>query len=261
MRHSRYSILAVAGMVALAACTPHDGTNEFNDPYEARNRAVHDFNKDVDRGIVRPLASGYGRAVPGPLREGIGNFAGNLSLPGKMANSLLQLRPGDAVENGVRFLVNTTIGIGGLFDPATRMGAPEVETDFGETLHVWGFPEGAYVELPFLGPSTERDTVGLIVDMALDPLGSALGPDERWIGRGTSVGAGLNKRFTYSGTIDEVLYDSADSYAQLRIGYLQKRRHELGRDAMPDYFDPYDDPYATPYADAYATPLEATDAQ
>lgn len=249
MRYTRFSLLAVAGLAALSACTLHDGTGEFNDPYEARNRAVHEFNRGVDQAVVRPVAMGYGQVVPGPVRTGIGNFSDNLSLPGKILNSLLQFRPGDAAENTTRLLVNSTLGIGGIFDPATAMGAPEVDTDFGETLHVWGLPEGAYVELPFFGPSTERDTVGLAVDFVLNPLDSVLSGEEQGIARGTGVLARIGDRYTYSGVIDELLYESAESYAQTRMTYLQRRRYDLNRGRAPEYFDPYEDPYADPYSD------------
>ena len=172
----------------------------------------------------------------------------NLSLPGKVVNSLLQGRPGPATRNFFRFAVNSTLGIGGMFDPAgSDFGLPEEDTDFGETLAVWGVPEGAYVELPVLGPSTQRDAVGKVVDLAIDPLWSILQTDrQRALAFGLRAGAKAGDRARFGDTVDSVLRDSADSYAQTRLIYLMHRRHDLGEESSDI------DPYADPYADAAA---------
>lgn len=242
--------LALAGLAlaCLAGCAaPIPGG--ISDPHEAQNRAVHQENVALDRTVVRPVATAYGTSVPRPIRTGLSNFATNLSLPGSVFNSLLQLRPGDAAQNTTRFLINTTIGIGGLFDPATPMGATEVDTDFGETLRVWGVAEGDYVELPLLGPATERDAVGRIVDIFFDPLGFvAFSTDGRYVLATSKMLSGFDARYENAELIDSILYESADSYAQARQIYLQNRRFKLGRGAQPDYFDPYEDPYANPDA-------------
>lgn len=248
--------MAACVMAALGACTAPDGVSEFNDPYEARNRRVHESNTATDKALVRPVAMAYGTAVPGPVRTGVSNFADNLSLPGAVLNSLLQLRPGDAAQNTTRFFLNSTIGIAGLFDPATAMGAYEVETDFGETLHVWGVREGAYLELPVVGPTTERDFAGKIVDVALNPLRPMASAELRQAAGVSKVFARIGDRHEYSDLVDSLLYESADSYAQTRLIYLQTRRHKLGRGDDPDYFDPYDDPYQDPYADPYEDPYD-----
>lgn len=215
------------------------------DPNEANNRLIHEFNKSVDRVAVRPLADAYGDAAPGAVRTGLSNFAGNLAIPGHVANNILQLRLGDAIENTARFVVNTTAGVGGLFDPARAIGMGGNPTDFGETLHVWGAGEGNYVELPFIGPSTERDMAGMTVDFFLDPLWFVLPPTEAAVAVTVQAASGLNSRERYSETIDSVLYDSADSYAQTRLLYLQNRRFELGQASEnEDFVDPYEDPYA-----------------
>ncbi|MGC9420617.1 MAG: MlaA family lipoprotein [Rhodovulum sp.] len=238
--------MACLVLAALAGCAAPIPSG-INDPHEAQNRAVHRENVALDRSLVRPVATAYGRSVPGPIRAGLSNFSSNLSLPGAVINSLLQLRPGDAVQNTTRFLINSTIGIGGLLDPATPMGATEIETGFGETLHVWGVREGDYVELPILGPSTERDAVGRIVDLAFDPLGLvSLSSDGRYALASVKAAAGVDARYENGEVIDSILYESADSYAQARQIYLQNRRFQLGRGATPDYFDPYEDPYADP---------------
>jgi phospholipid-binding lipoprotein MlaA len=125
------------------------------------------------------------------------------------------------------------------------------DTDFGETLHVWGAREGAYVELPVLGPSTERDTWGMVVDVFTNPLTYVLESPENYYGTVASVSSGLSNRGRYAATIDSILYDSADSYAQARSLYLQNRRFELGGSGGDAYLDPYDDPYGTINEDPY----------
>lgn len=233
--------------LTLSACAREPVPQGINDPNEATNRHVHAFNRGVDKALLRPASSAYGKVVPRPVEQGITNFAGNLDAPGDVVNDLLQAKPGDAVHNTVRFLLNSTFGIGGLFDPATAMGIPGAPTDFGETLHVWGAKEGRYVEVPFLGPSTTRDFTGTLVDVALNPLRLVLDAPETYWMTGAKVASTLGDRSRYSSTFDSILYDSADSYAQARLLYLQNRRFELGQtsgsaEAMDDAN--FEDPYA-----------------
>jgi phospholipid-binding lipoprotein MlaA len=147
----------------------------------------------------------------------------------------------------LRFVLNTTVGVLGLADPAGAIGLTEVETDFGETLAVWGAPEGAYLELPGFGPSTERDAAGRVVDFIIDPL-DALGdvPDPvRDLSFPAKVAEQVIERGELGDTLDEILYESADSYAQARLIYLQNRRFELGEGPTATdedyYFNPYED--------------------
>lgn len=219
---------------------------DFNDPNEGLNRAVHGFNKTVDRALLRPASQVYGTVVPGPVRTGVNNFAENLEGPGDVVNSLLQGRIDKAGENTLRFAVNATMGIGGIFDAATFLGLPEGDTDFGETLHVWGAGEGAYVEEPLRGPSTTRDSVGRVVDLFLNPFSYVLKPAHAEVATGAEALSIIGDRYRFGETVDSVLYDSADSYAQARLLYLQNRRFELGQEADSDdaFLDPYEDPYA-----------------
>lgn len=242
-RPARAAALVVA-LAVLSACGPKPEAGIY-DPLETTNRAIHDFNKSLDRAAVRPTANAYGTVVPGPLRQGIQNFALNLGQPGNVANNILQARLDDAVINTVRFAVNSTVGIGGLFDPATAIGIPDLRTDFGETLAVWGVREGPFLELPFAGPSTLRDTAGIVVDVVYDPLRFILPTAEANAATGIQVAAGLGRRYRYSKTIDSILYESADSYAQARLLYLDSRRFELGQktEGEGDFVDPYEDPY------------------
>ena len=244
---------ALMGVVLMAACTPAPPAAGINDPYEATNRKVHEANKRRDTKFLRPLGVAYHETVPQPVAMGVANFADNVGTPKLVVNNILQADAEGAILNSLRFALNTTIGIGGLFDVADGMGIPEHDTDFGETLHVWGAPEGAYLELPWLGPSTERDTVGKFVDLFTDPLGYVVPSPEKYTGTAARIAKRIGDRGKYAQTIDSVLYDSADSYAQGRITYLQNRRYELSDDA--GLADPYDDPYGAtddPHDDPYA---------
>ncbi len=209
---------------------------------------MYDFNVAVDRAVIRPVSQGYGTVVPQPIRTGVSNFSSNLDQPLNVVNDVLQLRFGDAIQNTFRFLVNSTFGLGGLLDPATDMGIYAADTDFGETMHVWGAPEGNYIVLPILGPSTSRDTVGMLVDVAMNPTRLAFSTPESDYITGANVGDGLNSRYRYTGDIDRLYYESADGYAQARLLYLSNRRYELRGTAEAEYFDPYSDPYEDPYA-------------
>lgn len=235
----------------LAACGPAPQPTGINDPLEPMNRAVHGLNKGLDTVLLRPGAQAYG-VVPEPVRQGVSNVADTLDLPGDMANHLLQGRIGPATTNFLRFGVNVVFGLGGLMDVATEAGLPRDSTDFGETLHVWGVGEGPYVELPGFGPSTMRDAVGLAVDLGLNPVNRVAKGKDATAVTVAKVLARLRDRGRYSNTVDSILYESADSYAQARLLYLQNRRFELSRGAdaggegaaADDFIDPYEDPYA-----------------
>lgn len=240
-----FSIKAVAVAAALAGCTAPQPKAEINDPGEAFNRRMHKFNVGVDSYILRPLAISTVRPGGGPISNRVANFASNLSGPADILNSVFQLRLGRAVENTLKFAINTTVGIGGLWDPASAMGIAGKDTNFGETLHVWGFGEGQYLDAPFVGPTTTRDLTGLIVDIASNPLQVMLPAPESYIGTLAGAASAVVNRGRYVETVDSILYDSADSYAQARILYLQNRRYQLGQTAGDTaMIDPYEDPYA-----------------
>ncbi|MBW7922966.1 MAG: VacJ family lipoprotein [Rubellimicrobium sp.] len=244
-------IVAALAALSLAACGAAPPTEAINDPWEANNRAVHEFNKGLDQALLRPA----GRAsahLPEVIRVPVTNFAANAGLPSAIVNNVLQGDIGGAATNIMRFVLNTTVGVLGLADPAGAIGLYEVEADFGGTLARWGVPEGAYLELPVLGPSTERDAAGQLVDYVLDPLGRLDNPRLDPIRRGEwpAWAAGrVIDRGQFSDTVDSVLYESADSYAQARLIYLQNRRFQLGQGAGDDHVDPYAD--STAYIDPY----------
>ncbi len=232
-------ILGVSMLVACAAPPVSDA-----DPYESANRRVHAFNQGLDRAVIRPAARAVAPVAKSPVGTAIGNAADNLSMPSVILNSVLQGRMEDTVHNTWRFALNTTLGIGGIFDPAGAMGLSERDADFGGTLHAWGAGEGAFLMLPVVGPSTERDALGMVVDAVTDPVGHVLPSRERRWATGIKLGSKLVDRARFGDTVDSILHESADSYAQTRLLYLQNRRFELGQEAADDAFiDPYADPY------------------
>ena len=210
-----------------------------NDPYEKQNRKVHAFNRGLDRAVVRPAAIGYTTILPDEIETSIGHFASNLGEPSVAVNSVLQGDLRGAGISTVRFMTNSVLGLFGLFDAASDFGIPEHDTDFGETLYVWGVGEGAYLELPVLGPSTQRNTAGKVVDLFTNPLSYTLDSPESYYGTVAGVASGLGTRGRFSDTVDSILYDSADSYAQARLIYLQNRRFELGYGEAEAEIDPF----------------------
>lgn len=239
------TLAALLFAVSLAACArPPAGhpPEEAYDPYEERNRRVHEFNLTLDRNLVRPAGIGYSEFLPDDIETPLGRAAGNLSLPSDIVNNILQLEMRSATENFYRFAVNSTLGVFGLFDPATELGMPDRnKTNFGATLHYWGVREGAYLELPFVGPSNERDTAGFFVDLAINPLRYVLNNPWNFISTVAVASDGLSRRGRFSDTIDSILYESADSYAQSKTLYIQNRRFELDGGSDSGFDDPYDD--------------------
>ena len=226
----------------LSACANTSG-DEFYDPMEKMNRKTHALNKKLDKAVLRPAGNAYG-ALIGPVdNEVINNFASNLSEPSTILNQIMQGRLIRATKSTIRFAVNSTIGIGGITNPAEDFGMDRDESDFGETMHVWGVGEGAYVELPFYGGSTVRDTVGIIVDFATDPLDHAIKAKHKPCKTGVKLIELAGDRNEYSGVIDGVLYGTEDSYASQRLYYLQNRRFYLsgGKISDADLENPYAD--------------------
>ncbi len=243
------TVAAIFVAATLTACTtyqdPATRTDGINDPYESTNRSIHEFNKDLDKNLVRPVSKGYAFVIPVEIRNLVNNFSENLTMPGVAINSLLQADLKGVGLATTRFVMNSTIGLGGLVDAASEFNIPEHDTDFGETLATWGVGEGAYVELPVFGPSTQRDTVGFFVDLFTNPLTffTINSSPEQFVPPTARSAAWLNDRDQLSGTIDSILYESADSYAQTRSIYLQNRRFELEGSGSPET-DAYIDPYA-----------------
>ena len=236
-------ILACFGVV-LSACTPAPVAQGHNDPYEVANRKRFERAVQSDRKMLRPVAHAYGEVVPAPLRQIVSNVSANLSLPSSIVNNILQANVEDAIVNTFRFAFNSTIGLGGTLDPASLLEVHARESDFGETLHHWGVSEGAYLVVPLVGPSTERDAVGKVVDLFTNPLSYVVPTPESYAMPVSGALDKLGSRYRFSTTVDSVLYDSADAYSQSRLLYLENRRFTLGGGAEDDYFDPYENTYS-----------------
>ena len=236
------------GFALLTACSVPEPGTDVHDPYESVNRATHWVNVELDRSVLRPASQVYGTLVPSPVRRSLDNAADNFGMPSAVMNKILQGDIGDAIHNTARFAVNTTLGLLGLFDPALDMGLEARDSGFADTLAVWGASEGAYLVLPAFGASTERDTAGLVVDILTNPfgtvLGAKLGIDAENVNLGFgAISSALNSRFEFTEAFDTILYDSADSYTQLRLFYLDSRRFSLASTSDDASADLYGDLY------------------
>ncbi len=245
MARLRMSVLAGLALLALGACSAGPEVSASSeDPFENTNRKIHEFNKALDQNALRPIANAYGEAVPSPVRTGVANATSNLGEPLAFVNHSLQGDFDDAASTFFRFALNTIFGFGGVLDIATEAGIVERETDFGETLAVWGVPSGAYLEIPVLGPSTQRDFAGFIVDIGINPLtftGVVPGDVQPYLA-GAQVVDIINLRYEFGPIIDALYYQSADSYAAARIAYLQNRARALSGGAVTEEL--LEDPYA-----------------
>jgi phospholipid-binding lipoprotein MlaA len=216
------------------------------DPWEPLNRRVHAFNNVVDRTIARPLAQAYITVVPRPVRLGVGNFFNNLGQPVSALNALLQGRPGQAGQSLARFAVNSTLGLAGIFDPATHFDIPNRSEDFGQTLGVWGWKQSRYLELPLFGPRTVRDVFGLVGDAPLAPLQHVEEDKARVFLQGLQL---VDVR-TQLMAVDRMREGAADEYALTRDAWMQRRQYQIfndrrrkGEDDLPEYLRDDVDPY------------------
>ena len=198
--------------------------NEIYDPFEPINRAIFSFNNVADRVILEPIAKGY-KKIPSPIQGGLNNFFSNLRAPLVVVNQLLQGQGKNAVQSSGRFIINSTVGVFGLFDVAEKVGLEEKKEDFGQTLATWGVGEGFYIVLPLFGPSNLRDTTGMVLTMVTDPINAyAVTEGEAWL---VPMRTAMNAVDQRSKIIDEVnaLRDnSIDYYAAVRSSYYQNRK-------------------------------------
>lgn len=225
----RLVILGALG-VLLSACATVSAENP--DPYEATNRQIFEFNLRVDRTFLRPTAERYQAYVPEPVRDGLHNALDNLNGPVVFANDVLQGEGRRAWHTARRTVVNSTLGLGGLFDVAGRMGLEGHEEDFGQTLAVWGVDEGPYLMLPMFGPSNPRDAVGQGADVALDPTTWIRMKQHIWWMAGRKYLIILDTRSRNLDALDDIERDSLDFYAAVRSVYRQHRASEV-RNGMP----------------------------
>lgn len=197
---------------------------EINDPLEPMNRAVFKFNQGVEKVILRPVAKGYVAIIPKPARNGIRNALHNLRSPVILANDLLQGQPKRGGKTFARFLINSTLGIAGLFDVAKKFGLDGHEEDFGQTLAVWGGRDGPYLMLPFFGPSSVRDGIGRGADIVMDPFFWILrAEDLEYVNYARRGVEGIDLLAENIDELDQLKRDSLDFYAALRSAYRQDR--------------------------------------
>lgn len=236
--------LLLAGLLTGCAtvANPHPA-----DPWESYNRSMTQFNESLDRAVIKPVAQAYRDIVPRPARKGVSNFFGNLDDVRSLINNVLQAKVEGTLTSFWRVTINTTIGLGGIFDPAREMGLRRQREDFGQTLGYWGVAPGPYLVLPILGPSTLRDTAALPVDAVAHPLYYVEGNSARIP---LVLLRGIDIRTRLLGTEELIDSMSLDSYSFLRDAYLQKRRSEVyDGNPPPDDEERYD---LDPAADAEA---------
>lgn len=263
MRGALTALTFAACVVAPAAAHAQDATPldtaaaapaaENTDPWEGLNRNMFAVHEAVDQAVLEPVARGYRAITPRPVRSGVRNFLRNLRGPVIFANDMLQGEFGRAGVTAARFGINTTIGIAGVFDPATNMGFDRHDEDFGQTLAVWGVDSGPYLFVPIFGPSSVRDTFGRVVDIAFDPLTWLDGDDAGDIRLGRAVLDGIAVRETLLEAVDDVRRDALDPYVTFRSSYelLRASAIQNGREDVQDLPD-FDDIPAMPEEDAIA---------
>lgn len=220
--------LAGASLTGCATVPPGGTTADVSDPLEGLNRAVYGFNEGADILFIRPAAEIYRGTVPDPIRTAVRNFLRNLASPLIIAHQLFQGDLEGAKNATARMLVNTTIGLGGTIDIAADAGLPYQSEDLGQTLAVWGVPDGPYLVLPLIGPSTARDSVGLVGDALADPVNNwAVNTGNGAIPTVRSGVSSIDTRSQLIEPIDDLRRNSLDPYAALRSLYLQRRATEI----------------------------------
>lgn len=245
-------LLAVALTAGACATPPTDPVaraefDKTNDPLEPMNRKILDFNLFLDRILIKPAALTYRTIVPQYPRDRVRNFLDNLGEPVIFVNDSLQGEFDRAHTTFARFLFNTTFGIGGLWDQASKIGLEKQTGDFGQTLYSWGVPDGPYLVLPILGPSNPRDAIGFVVDSYIDPFKYvAANNGARNAGLYRWVATGVDERARNIESFDEVQKNALDLYAQLRSLWRQHRASELrhGEPAPLEDEELYEDPGA-----------------
>lgn len=224
------SPLVSAALLSACATVPGEYRLAERDPLEKFNRGVWGVNQAADKVVVKPVTRVYRAVAPRPVRQGVTNFFTNLSEPWSFINNMLQGKPKRAVRNLGRFVVNSTIGVAGLFDQASKMGVQPAPEDLGQTLAVWGVNGGPYLVLPLLGPSTMRDGIGTGVAAYADPVRVAVSDANInvWYKRGYIAGQVISARsdLIESGG-DAFLQSSLDPYAAAHSAYLQSRRAQI----------------------------------
>lgn len=249
-------LLAFLGLVmfSLSGCATKppasdpDALAEYkqtNDPLEPTNRVFYAINNGLDTVILKPAAQAYRYVVPNPVRTGVHNVLTNIGTPVQLANDMLEGKPRRAGDTTMRFLINTTVGVFGIFDIATKWGYPDHDADFGMTLANWGVPEGPFLFLPVLGPTDPRDASGFGIDIAMDPFTWVGGPHDtgltafEWTRYGLTA---VDARERVLDSLDQIKKTALDPYATFRSLYRQHRHSQIeelrndNRATVPDWF-------------------------
>ncbi|KCZ86436.1 MULTISPECIES: MlaA family lipoprotein [Hyphomonas] len=242
----RFAATAVVFTLGACASTPPNPSDpgSIADPYEGFNRQMFAFNNGVDKYALGPAADAYETVTPRFARDRIGDFLRNLRAPVIFVNDVLQAEPSRAADTFVRFTINTTVGVAGLWDAADHFGVEHHSEDFGQTLAVWGVDSGPYLVMPIMGPTTPRDLFGSGVDRALDPLtwtefdGDPDLDDKIAISRG--VLSGLNARVALDDQIEQ-LNSQPEPYVALRRIYSSQRQAEIRNGRPEDESEMYED--------------------
>ena len=230
------TLLLVSGCATSIPAPPKEERADY-DPWEPLNRRVHSFNDTVDRFTFKPLAKGYEAVFPRVVRTGINNFSKNLRAPLFIINNLLQGKGKRGLSETGRLILNTAFGVGGLFDVATQMGMETYPEDFGQTLAVWGVPDGPYVVIPIFGPRTLRDATMIPLNFAADPL---LYLDHDRTRRTIYLVRAIDLREKLFAA-EALIEDSFDRYLAIRESYLQNRQFLIYDGDPPEDDDFYDD--------------------
>jgi phospholipid-binding lipoprotein MlaA len=234
--------------------------NETNDPLEPTNRVMYAIDNGIDTVLLEPAARAYRFIFPQPVRNGIHNVLNNLGTPVELSNDILSGKPRRAGDTTMRFLINTTVGVVGVFDVAKNWGYPDHDSDFGITMALWGVPSGPFLFLPVFGPSDPRDAIGLGVNAVMDPF--------TWVGQGTATRAldwsrfGINaidQRERHLDDIESTKKTALDPYATFRSLYRQHRTSEIdaarndNRATIPVWFPQSGTPEGVSYSPAGAS--------
>ena len=227
---ARVSILSLT-LLFLFGCAslPPNAKRDPRDPWERVNRTTYKFNDEVDRYLLKPVAKGYVKVTPTFVQRGVSNFFDNLNYPVTIVNDLLQAQFKAFASDTGRLVLNTTVGIGGFFDPATAAGLEKNSRDFGQTLGKWGLKPGPYLVIPVLGPSDVRDGVGRVADTYSNPRQYIQNSYAYW---GLWVAGGVDTRVRLLGT-DQLVQSAYDPYAFVRNAYLQRRQFLVTGESGP----------------------------
>ena len=214
--------------------------DEIFDPLEPINRAIFSFNNALDKLIIEPAAKGY-KKLPSPVQSGLGNFLGNLKMPLVILNQILQGQIPNAVESTGRFVVNSTVGLVGIVDVATKIGLEETDEDFGQTFATWGIGDGFYLVLPIFGPSNVRDAVGTALTYTFDPVNSYLiSEGEAWAVPLRATVNAVDYRSKIISEVNALRNNSVDFYAAVRSSYNQNRKAAIKNIDKSDMAPPHE---------------------